>query len=162
MKLHLPLEEGGRYRTNHPEGEDITLTRRHRDDTSLFSEELGLYFAPSDGKAHGTPFFVVEKLPDRQLTLPPVVGRKYLYRNAKSKEVLVCTIEYEDECEGETVYKSSSENDNWTFWPDGEAKLNNGRPPVAVLVEDIPPDTLQELRAQRDAIMKRLREIGAW
>jgi len=93
------------------------------------------------------------------LTLPPVVGRKYLYQNADSDELRECTIQYEDEHKGETVYKAEGEHDNWTFWPDGEAKVNK-HPPVAVLIEDVPPDVIKEIRNKRDAMMQRLKQLS--
>jgi len=89
------------------------------------------------------------------LTLPPVVGKKYLYQNADSDELRECTIQYEEEYKKETIYKSKGEHDCWAFWPDGEAKVNK-RPPVAVLIEDVPPDLIKEIRNKRDAMMQRL------
>ena len=89
------------------------------------------------------------------LTLPPVVGKKYLYQNADSDELRECTIQYEEEYKKETIYKSKGEHDCWAFWPDGEAKISSG-PPRAILIEDVPPDLIKEIRNKRDAMMQRL------
>ena len=62
MKLKLPLEPG-RYKSDHKDGQDITLVLKSQNDTSLYSDELCLWFNKDDGKAWGTPWRIIERLP---------------------------------------------------------------------------------------------------
>jgi len=99
------------------------------------------------------------------LTLPPIVGRHYLYRNVGSEELHHCEIIAVSHSavythRKQATYRSRSDTgDDWTFWSDGKAK--NGEKPndyVAELVED---DELSHLRAQREAMQQRLKELGS-
>lgn len=101
------------------------------------------------------------------LTLPPAVGNKYWYKIKGSDELIECEIVEEDEYKDSTVYKSRGDN-CWTFWPDGKAKIfSSGKEDyVAILVEDISTPLeesmeLKDLRAKREGMMNRLKELGA-
>jgi hypothetical protein len=105
------------------------------------------------------------------LTLPPQVGNKYLYKNKDSDELFECEITCEEECGDSTVWKSRCQaGTNWTYWPDGKAKTApyGKKDYAAVLVEDIivshvpiEGEEIKMLRAKREEMMNRLKELGA-
>ena len=103
------------------------------------------------------------------LTLPPQIGNHYYYRNKGEDELHECVIIREEKYrDGTTIYKSKGTVDRWTFWPDGEAKIDGGTNYVAVLVEDIlilsnisESEEFRELREGHDAMMKRLTKLEA-
>ena len=106
------------------------------------------------------------------LTLPPVVGQKYIFINTEDKKKYQCEILKEEEHhDGTTIYKSRTDDphiSDWYYWPDGEAKLDNGYPPVAKLFADVDEivtvdstPAIEALHKQRDAMMQRLAKLGA-
>lgn len=111
------------------------------------------------------------------LTLPPKVGNKYVYENTHppgwegDSDGGVCEIVSEGEWNGETTFISHGENgDMWTFWPDGKARIKacDGKEYCAILREDVfiapslPESTeFKELKARKDKMMSRLKELGA-
>ena len=98
------------------------------------------------------------------LTLPPEIGRRYLYRGKGRDDLEECEIvgidEDEDEV-SETGLLYISDN-AWVFWPDGKAKIApyGEEDYVAILVRDASASTLEALRAEHEERMKRLEELG--
>jgi len=105
---------------------------------------------------------------DSLLTLPPQIGNKYLYKNKDSDELIECEIVRDEKFDDCTIYPSRGGN-NWTYWPDGKAKVSpyGKKDYVAILVEDIvvsnihPSTEIKMLRAKRETMMNRLKELGA-
>jgi hypothetical protein len=101
------------------------------------------------------------------LTLPPQIGNKYLYKDKGDDELIECEIIREEECGDSTVWKSRCQaGTNWTYWPDGKAKIAPYRKKdyAAVLVEDIivhQSTEIEELLKGREKMMNRLKELGA-
>ena len=104
------------------------------------------------------------------LTLPPVIGNKYLYKNKGSDELIECEIVQEEEYRDSTIYRSRDEaGGNWSYWPDGKAKIFHPKEAyVAILVEDIivshvhtESEELKKLRGGHEEMMNRLKELGA-
>jgi hypothetical protein len=100
-----------------------------------------------------------------KLTLPPEVGRKYKVKDKKDGQVHTCVIMEEDTHRTSPIWKSySEEGHNWTYWPDGEAKINAGKEDesfVAKLIEDVEQSEFEILQARREKMMQRLKELEA-
>ena len=93
------------------------------------------------------------------LTLPPAVGRKYIFLNTEDKKKYECEITGTDDYQDTTIYRGVSDSGfDWWYWSDGEAKISSG-PPRAILIEDVPLDAIEEIRAQRDAMMQKLADL---
>ena len=74
------------------------------------------------------------------LTLPPRVGQHYRFRYEADGQLYECEIIRERNYREILIYDSKTVSSpgppNWTYWPDGEAKISGGTY-VATLVEDI-------------------------
>jgi hypothetical protein len=160
MKLKLPLQAGPRYLTNH--GDVVTF--RDDGDGTFYSDEVKFYFDDDTGKAGGTDTYVTEQL--STLTLPPVIGKRYVYRHCEGGEFHCEIISTQRLSDGTDTYKSRPVGDKpsasaarYRYWPDGEAKRTGGNPPVAVLIEDVHTSELEALQHDHTVMMARLKEL---
>ena len=105
------------------------------------------------------------------LTLPPAVGNRYFYQNKDDDTLYECEITDESTHQGVPIYVSRDSNgNNWTYWPDGEAKVHVGYTDesyVAYLTEDIlilndipESEEFKNLRENHSSMMRRLKELG--
>lgn len=145
MALTLPLNTETMYVDNN--ARQFMLVNKNEDKAHLWSQQVDLWFEIRTGIAPGTECKIVDQLPPPRL--PLIAGRKYVTN--EGDEITL----YND---GHCSPKSLRSNETKLYF-----HLDTGKAPSThvYVVAELPLDEAAELGLQREAMMKRLKEMGA-